>query len=67
MSTFWCPYGVHNNAKMGKNDGKYFGVGTNLNYEQKWGLACVFRHLPNPLRMVPETDAASKIKTDLTN
>jgi hypothetical protein len=23
MINEWCPYGVHNHAKMGENDGKY--------------------------------------------
>jgi hypothetical protein len=53
----WCPYGVHNNAKMRENDGNYSTTEREDKYKGKRGLACVFKHLPNPLRTKCKTDA----------
>jgi len=52
----WCPYGVHNHAKTGENDGKYYRPEMEVKYKEKRGLASAFIHLPNPLRTDPETD-----------
>jgi hypothetical protein len=44
----WCPYGVHNNAKMGENDMEYYRLQKGGNSNKKGGLASVFNHLPSP-------------------